>query len=114
MEGNPLSYIDPEGLAKFGGPAKGERGRTGSPFGTSNPYKHMKQDPLNPNGVIYKDANGKTVRKPKPADFDAVKNKQRGEASTDLLESLIPWWLIPSELNQGEDEELARRRAMCP
>ena len=26
VDANPLSFIDPEGLAKFGGPAKGERG----------------------------------------------------------------------------------------
>ena len=114
VEGNPLSYIDPEGLARFSGPAKGERGRTASPNGTPNPYKHMKQDPNNPALVIYKDANGKTVRKPKPADFDAVKKSQRGGALTGFLESLIPWWLMPGDLNRHEDEELARIRARCP
>lgn len=74
----------------------------------------MKQDPLNPNTVIYKDANGKTVRKPKPADFDAVKSKQKGEILNDFLESMLPWWMIPSELNKGEDEQLDNIRRGCP
>lgn len=72
---------------RFGG-GKGERGRARSPSGTNNPYKHYKQHPTDPNKVIYTDANGEKIEKPKPADFD----KQRGSVDQETVEWLIPWW----------------------
>jgi RHS repeat-associated protein len=90
--GNPVSYVDPEGLLPKG---RGERGLTRSPMGTQNPYKHMKPHPTDPNKVIFKDpVTGKKIEKPKPPGFD----QQKGSADTSLLEMLIPWPLTPSEL----------------
>ena len=68
---DPVNFIDPEGLT----PRGGGRGVTGgsSGRGTGNKYKHCDPDPKDPNWIICKDRNGKTVRKPKPADFDEVK-----------------------------------------
>lgn len=97
VSADPVNWIDPSGLAKFGG--KGERGKTASPQGTGNPYKHMKPHPTDPNKVIFTDPHtGKKVEKPKPAGFD----QQGGSVLPDLLAWLIPWWLTPSELGCGE------------
>ena len=111
VENDPLNWIDPEGLAKFGGGGKGERGLTRSPSGTPNPYKHMKPHPTDPNKVIYKDpVTGKKIEKPKPPGY----GQQSGIVDPGLLEGFLPWWVILSELNAGEDQELRRRRDMCP
>jgi len=61
----------------FGGSRnKGERNLAGSPAGTPNEFKKMKPDPNNPDRVLMKDPNGKTISKPKPNGFDEFwKNK---------------------------------------
>ena len=52
-----------------GGQGKGERGRTRSPDGTKNPWKHRKPDPNNPEKILEKDPHtGKWKSKPKPKD----------------------------------------------
>ncbi len=62
---------DPAAAAAGGGGGKGERGKTAKPSGTDNPFKKMRQDPKDPNKVIYKDPHtGKDISKPKPAGFD--------------------------------------------
>ena len=48
----------------------------GSPAGTPNEFKKMKPDPNNPDRVLMKDPNGKTISKAKPNGFDEFwKNK---------------------------------------
>ena len=61
----------------FGGSRnKGERNLAGSPAGTPNEFKKMKPAPNNPDRVLMKDPNGKTISKPKPNGFDEFwKNK---------------------------------------
>src|SRR5438552_6582619 len=62
----PLAWDDP-----LGRQGRGDRGRTGKPSGTDNPFKHMKPDPNNPDGVLFKDPHtGKTKPQPKPEGFD--------------------------------------------
>ncbi|RMX09560.1 RHS repeat-associated core domain-containing protein [Vandammella animalimorsus] len=96
---DPVNFVDPEGLAKFGGPRRGERNRTARPDGTNNPFKHMEQHPTKPNKVIYKDANGQKKEKNKPPGFDEAKpRKKNGWIDLELLEALLPWPLIPNEL----------------
>lgn len=49
---------------------KGERGYSGSPYGTNNPFKHMRPHPSDPSKVIYKDPQtGKKIIKPMPPGF---------------------------------------------
>lgn len=51
---------------------RGERGATGgsSGKGTSNPYKHCRDNPNDPKTILCKDhQTGKWVKKPKPADW---------------------------------------------
>ncbi|XAK01767.1 RHS repeat-associated core domain-containing protein [Vandammella animalimorsus] len=96
---DPVNFVDPEGLARFGGPRRGERNRTARPDGTNNPFKHMEQHPTKPNKVIYKDANGQKKEKNKPPGFDEAKpRKKNGWIDLELLEALLPWPLIPNEL----------------
>jgi hypothetical protein len=61
---------------KGGKSGKGERGQTSNPDGTNNPFKKMKPDPNNDNFVIYKDADGKTKRKPRTKEFDEYWNNK--------------------------------------
>ncbi len=97
VNGDPINLVDPFGLMALGGslpfdlpdsPASacevptqgiamdggngggGERGWAGSPYGTDNPFKHMKPHPTDPDKVIYKDPQtGKKIVKPKPPGF---------------------------------------------
>ncbi|MCZ8182435.1 MAG: FG-GAP-like repeat-containing protein [Beijerinckiaceae bacterium] len=65
------------GRNRFGG-FRGERNQTGgtSGHGTPNPYKHWSIDPKDPSRIIGKDPHtGKTLSKPKPPDFDSIKNQ---------------------------------------
>jgi RHS repeat-associated protein len=84
---NPLTLVDSLGLCVDNGnrpPAaprspwdgsyevagKGERGYSGSPYGTNNPFKHMRPHPTDPSKVIYKDPQtGKKIIKPMPPGF---------------------------------------------
>ncbi len=51
------------------GNRKGERGFSGKPSGTNNPYKHIKPDPSKPGNVIYKHPQtGKKVSRPATPD----------------------------------------------
>ncbi len=73
--GDPVNGIDPFGLA-----GSGERGATGGSSGQNSKkkYKHCWLDPNDPNFIICKHhQTGKTIRKPKPADWDDVKNNAR-------------------------------------
>jgi RHS repeat-associated protein len=76
---NPITWIDPLGLAQ----GKGERNYAGSSQGTSNPFKHMTPHPTDPTKVLVKDSQtGKTITKAKPDGFDeywASKTKGRGK-----------------------------------
>jgi RHS repeat-associated protein len=55
---------------------QGERNRAAKPEGSSDPFKHMKLDPTNPDRVLGKDANGHTKPHPKPPGFDEYWNKK--------------------------------------
>lgn len=57
-------------MGKRGGGGKGERGRTGSNTGTSNPWKHCRPDPTDVTKILCKDSNGHWKRKAKPEGFD--------------------------------------------
>ena len=51
--------------------AKGERGTTGKPTGTDNPFKHMRPHPDDASKVRFKHPHtGKMIDKPKPPGFD--------------------------------------------
>ncbi|WCM93295.1 DUF6531 domain-containing protein [Acidovorax sp. NCPPB 2350] len=61
VDGDPLGFIDPEGLAK------GERGYGKSPNSTTNPEKHWKDDPKKPGWGWQKDPQtGKPTYKKRP------------------------------------------------
>ncbi|WP_353572692.1 RHS repeat-associated core domain-containing protein [Candidatus Albibeggiatoa sp. nov. BB20] len=116
---NPINLIDPDGLSPTG-----ERGTTGGTSGqnSKNKYKHCKEDKNDPNYIICKHhQSGKTVRKPKPSDWDEdTNNESRTNLSTDILigggkvvlgtyltyrcirtvPSLFPplWWTLPGNL----------------
>jgi len=102
VSGNPLIYFDADGLAKFGRggrSGRGERNHAAKADGTPNPYKHMRPDPNNPKKVLVRDPQtGKWVRKDKPPGFDQQKGGVTQGFLEKMLEFLIPWWLIPSEL----------------
>jgi RHS repeat-associated protein len=75
--GDPVNGISPFGLA-----GDGERGATGGSSGqhSKNKYKHCWLDPNDPNFIICKHhQTGKRIRKPKPADWDDVKNNNTRE-----------------------------------
>jgi RHS repeat-associated protein len=96
---DPINWIDPEGLARFGEKRKGERNRTARPDGTKNPYKHTRPDPNDSTKILQKDADGKWMKKVKPEGYDdAMRKKQKGEALQDILENFLPWPFIPNEL----------------
>jgi hypothetical protein len=64
VSGNPLSYVDPLGLAPGNG---GERGWSGGAGGTNNPAKHWKDDPANPGWGWQKNPQtGKKTYKKRP------------------------------------------------
>ncbi len=70
LGGNPLSFIDPFGLAKNGGDG------SSSGINTANPYKHCKEDPRDPNFIICKrKKDGKKIGKRKPADWPSDTTK---------------------------------------
>ena len=99
VENNPLKHIDPYGLSKFD-----------KFFGLPKQFWnwfHRHPDMKNlkgPDGQVSKDIaddyykEWRDLGKPKPDN----KGKQKGFADPDLLEWLIPWPLIPSELGCGE------------
>ncbi len=119
MLSDPINGIDPLGLARGG-----ERGATGGSSGqnSKNKYKHCWLDPNDPNFIICKHhQTGKTTRKPKPKDWDEVKNAREicPSSCQDLaagaaiigsgyllyrcirtLPSLVPplWWTLPANL----------------
>lgn len=63
--GNPLSFVDPLGLAPPGN--SGERGWSGGAGGTNNPAKHWKDDPANPGWGWQKNPQtGKKTYKKRP------------------------------------------------
>jgi len=60
---DPGDWRDPDGTQR-------DRGTTGRPDGTPNPFKHMKPDPDDPNKVIRTDPKtGKKFKSPKPPGF---------------------------------------------
>jgi hypothetical protein len=62
----------------IGGGGKGERGKTGKPDGTNNPFKKLTPHPDKPNKVIYKDPHtGDKVEIAKPAGFDEWWNSKK-------------------------------------
>ena len=70
---NPLNFIDPDGFIQ----GQGERNFASGPGGTPNPFKGMKQDPNNPDRVLFKDPQtGKTKSKAKPEGFDEAMYKK--------------------------------------
>jgi RHS repeat-associated protein len=77
--GNPLGYVDIDGLARRGGLRRGgERGATGGASGlnTDNPYKHCREVATDPNKIECQNhQDGKWIKKKKPADWDQYKNK---------------------------------------
>jgi RHS repeat-associated protein len=95
VDNNPLRYIDPYGLSKFdklfGLPKQfwnwyhRQVKRAGDPDLTKDDARYL-----------YKEWQG--LGKPKPDS----KGKQRGFIDPDLLEWLIPWPFIPSELGCGD------------
>lgn len=95
VDNNPLKYIDPYGLSKFDK-------LYGLPKQFWNWYHRKEKRPGNPDLTkdeardLYKEWQDRG--KPKPDS----KGKQDGFVDPDLLEWLIPWPLIPSELGCGE------------
>jgi RHS repeat-associated protein len=68
VDNGPADWTDSDGTGR-------DRGTTGQPGGTPNPFKHMKPDPNNPNQVIYDDPHsGKSYPKAKPPGFDGGLN----------------------------------------
>ncbi len=73
---NPLFWTD---LYGFGRKENGGSGSS-SGVGTSNPYKHCKEDPNDPTKIICKDKkSGKKITKPKPADWNDYKSESCGD-----------------------------------
>ena len=69
---NFYAYVqnDPDDWGDFDGTQR-DRGTTGRPDGTPNPFKKLKPDPDDPSKVIYRDPNtGKDTKKAKPPGFD--------------------------------------------
>ena len=95
VDNNPLKYIDPYGLSKFDK-------LYGLPKQFWNWYHRKEKRPGDPDLTkdeardLYKEWQDRG--KPKPDS----KGKQDGFADPDLLEWLIPWPLIPSELGCGD------------
>lgn len=64
VQNDPEDWGDDEGTQR-------DRGTTGRPDGTSNPFKKLRPDPDDPSKVIYKDPHtGTDKRKAKPPGFD--------------------------------------------
>ena len=99
VDNNPLKYIDPYGLSKFdkffGLPRQFWNWLHRHPDmkALKGPDKQVPKDTADDYYKEWKD-----LGKPKPDN----KRKQKGFSDPDLLEWLIPWPLIPSELGCSE------------
>lgn len=95
VDSNPLSFIDPLGLSKFDK-------LFGLPKQFWNWYHRQVKRPGDPD-LTKEEARDlrkewEDLGKPKPDN----NGKQNGFADPDLLEWLIPWPIMPSELGCGE------------